>query len=99
MNITWWTFRIFFIFFCSGRGKGESEASGGGGVSIFIENARGGRGSPGGGGGRGAGRVSAVNWGIWGGGTKYFFRGRNVHQDHKKKTWGELISLSYPCQW
>ena len=28
-KITWWTFRIFFIFFCSGRGKGESEAPGG----------------------------------------------------------------------
>ena len=32
---TWRTFRIFFIFFCSGRGKGESEAPGGGG-SIFY---------------------------------------------------------------
>ena len=30
-SLTWWTVRIFFIFFCSGRGKGESEAPGGGG--------------------------------------------------------------------
>ena len=58
-----------FNFFCSGRRKGESEASGGGG-SIFIENPRRGGGifSREGGRGRGAGRVSAANWGIWGGG-------------------------------
>ena len=32
-------------------------------------------------GGRGAGRVSAANWGIFGGGgLNIFFRPRNVHQ-------------------
>ena len=39
-TITWWTFRIFFIFFWSGRGKGEFEAPGRAGGSVFIENAR-----------------------------------------------------------
>ena len=34
---TWWTFRIFLIFCCSGTGKGESEAAAGEG---FIENPR-----------------------------------------------------------
>ena len=33
-NLAWWTFRIFFIFFCSGRGKGESRRQGGG--SVFY---------------------------------------------------------------
>ena len=69
-------------FFCSRRGKGESEAPGGGRVSFNFGNPR--RGVGGAfqkGRGRGAGRVSAVNWGIWGGeGAKYFFRRRNVHQ-------------------
>ena len=64
----WWTFRIFFIFLSSGRGKGEFEAPGGGVGDWCVENPR-----RGGGGfsrrrGRGAGRVSAANWGIWGGG-------------------------------
>ena len=33
---TWWTFRIFFIFFCLGRRKGESEAPGVGGGGRFL---------------------------------------------------------------
>ena len=35
--------------------------------------------------GRGAGRASAANRGIWGGGggVNIFFRGRNVHQENK----------------
>ena len=69
----WWTFRIFFIFSCSGRGKRESEAAEGGGVRFFIENPR--RGVPRRERGRGAGRVSAENWGICGGGLNIFFRG------------------------
>ena len=50
-----------------------SEAPGGGGIFLLK--------IPGGGvsrrgRGRGAGRVSAVNWRIWGGGgAKYFFSG------------------------
>ena len=64
---SWWTFRIFYtFFFARGRGIGESEVPGGRGVVFFFENPRRGGGRRGR--GRGAGRVSAVNWGIWGGG-------------------------------
>ena len=57
-------------FVCSWTGKGESEARGGGGGPIFIGNPKRGvfrreR-------GRGAGRVSAANWGIGGGGLNIF---------------------------
>ena len=77
--ITWWTFRIFFIFFSAqGREKGESEAPGGGGDRFFIENPRRGGGFQE---WEGPGGFSAANWGIWGGGLNIFFRGRNVHQD------------------
>ena len=64
---------IFYFFLCSGRGKGESEAPRMGGRFLLK--------IPGGWGGfsrRGLGpRVSAANWGIWGGGggAKYFFFG------------------------
>ena len=34
--VSWWTFQIFFIFFCLGRGKGESEAAAGGGDFRFL---------------------------------------------------------------
>ena len=58
-----------FFFFCSGRGKGESEAPGGGGGVIgFLLNFRGGGVGSRRGMGQGAGRVSAANWGIFGGG-------------------------------
>ena len=41
----WWTFRIFFIFFCSG----SPIRRGGGGGSFFVESPkRGGGGVPGG---------------------------------------------------
>ena len=60
-----WTFRIFFIFFCSGEEKGESRATGRGG-SVFIENPRRGGGLPGGGGG--PGRVSPAVCREFGGG-------------------------------
>ena len=74
---TWWTFRIFFIFFCLGEGKGESVAPGRGGGRVFYWNSQEGGGgvlpARGGGGWRGAGRVSAGNLG--GGGAKYFFSG------------------------
>ena len=78
---SWWTFRIFLIFFCSGRGKWESEAAGGGGgVRFFIEIPRRGGGRfPQEGKGRGAGKVSAANWGTWGGGgSKYCFFGAEM---------------------
>ena len=82
---TWWTFRIFFIFFCSGRGKGESEASGLGGVGggvDFIENPRrgGGRFLQEGEGPRGREGVEGGLWNLGGGGLNIFFRGRSVHQ-------------------
>ena len=69
-------FGYFLFFFCSGRGKGGFEAPGGGGIHHLLK-------IPGGVGsrrGRGAGRVSAANWGLWGGGGAnfFFFRGRNV---------------------
>ena len=47
----WWTFRIFFIFFCSGEGKGESGRGGG---RCFLLKIPGGGGVPqDGGGGKG----------------------------------------------
>ena len=77
---SWWTFRIFFIFFSArGGGRGSPRPPGGGGVRFLMKNPR--RGSPRRGRGRGAGRVSAANWGFGGGGgLNFFFRGRNVHQ-------------------
>ena len=46
--LSWWTFRIVFLFVCSGRGKGESRGAGTGGGSIFYWKWSGGReGSPG----------------------------------------------------
>ena len=41
---SWWTFRIFYIFFWSGEGKGESKAPRGGGGRFLLK-------IPGGGGG------------------------------------------------
>ena len=79
---TWWTFRIFFIFFWSGRGKGEFEAPGGGGFGFLLK-IPGGRGFPGGGGGEGPGGcVRRIGEFFCGGGglNIFFFRGRNVHQ-------------------
>ena len=77
---SWWTFRIFFIFFL--LGEGESGAPGGGGGGRFlIENPR--RGVSRRGRGRGAGRVSAANCGIArGGGAIYFFSGPKCPPRH-----------------
>ena len=79
---TWWTFRIFFVFFCSGEGKGEFEEPGGRRLRFLIENPRrrGGGFSQRGGGDRGAGRVSAGSL-VRGGDLKFFFRGRSSHQE------------------
>ena len=71
-SYSWRTFRIFVIFFLLGEGEGGVRGARGGGGSIFIENPTRGGGFRR---GRGAGRVSAANWGIWGGGPKYFFSG------------------------
>ena len=60
-------FGYFLFFSARGGGRGSPRHQEGGGDPFFIENPK-----RGGGGvfrrGRGAGRVSAVNWGIWGGG-------------------------------
>ena len=79
------------IFFSAGEGEGESEARGAGG-SVFTENPRTGGGGVSGGGADGAGRVSAANWGICGGGggANFFFRGRNVHQGLLSLRFGPL---------
>ena len=63
------------FFFFSGRGGiGGSPRRQGAGGSVFIENPRRGGGSRSGR-GRGAGRVSAANWGILGGGLNSSFSG------------------------
>ena len=68
-SIPWWTFRIFFILFCSGRGKGESEEPGGGWVGFLLKVPGGG--SPREGGGpRGQEGVCRE---LGGGGRKYYF--------------------------
>ena len=65
--LSWWTFRIFLIFFCS-EGGVRGAGTGGGGGRIFIESPRRGGGCP----GRvRAGRVSVGNLG--GGGLNIFF--------------------------
>ena len=76
---SWWTFRIFFVFFRSGKGQGESEAPGRGGVGFSIENPRGGR-LP-----TRRGRGPRGREGICGdflgrGRLNLFFRGWNSHQ-------------------
>ena len=70
-----------FIFFLLGGGERGVRGAGRGGGRFFIENPRRG-GLPGGWGrgARGAGRVFAGN--VGGGGAKYFFSGRNSHQEN-----------------
>ena len=72
-SCTWWTFRIFFIFFCSGRGKGESEAPGEGGGRFLVKIPGGGVSRTGGAEGPG-GRPQRIGE-FWRGGVKYFFSG------------------------
>ena len=72
---TWWTFRIFLIFPCSGRGRGSLRRHGGEDRFVIEIPGGGGVSRRGGGRGRGAGRVSAANWGIFPGGAKFFFSG------------------------
>ena len=73
-KITRWTFRIFFIFLCSGEGKEESEVPArGGGDNFWTENPRRGVSRAGGEAGRGVGSVFAREFG--GGVSKFFFFG------------------------
>ena len=81
---TWWTFQIFFIFFCSGRGEGESEAPGGAGGSVFYWKSQQGGGETGR--GRGAGRVSAANWGILGAVGQNIFCGAEMSTKSNLRT-------------
>ena len=71
---------MFYFFSAWGGGRGSPRRREGREESRFLLKIPGGGGLQEGRGG-GAGRVSAANLGIWeGGGAKYFFRGRNVHQ-------------------
>ena len=97
---TWWTSNIFY-FFLLGEGEGGvrgARSGGRGGGRFSIENPR--RGSLQDGRGRGAGRVSAANWGIFGGGgLSIFFGGRNVNQEKRTPTnyfWA--IQSPYRCR-
>ena len=64
----WWTFRIFFIFFCSGAGEREEaseEVAGAGTVFInFIKGVGGGFWGGGAGGGRARGGMSVGEGGV-----------------------------------
>ena len=74
---TCWTFRIFFIFFCSGAQEREEASEE---VAGVYKNRRRGGGSEGEA-REGEGRRGNVQ--LWGGGgeAKYFFGGRNAHQE------------------
>ena len=74
LRIPWWTFRLFLIFFSSGRGKGESEAPGAG-ESLFLLKIPAEGGSSGGGGPRGR---CLRRIGEWGGGGQIFFGGAEM---------------------
>ena len=92
-----WTFRIFFIFFlfwAGGKEEASEEVAGGGGPALIKYSGRGevprrrrGRGN-------GAGGISVGR----GEGAKYFFRGRNAHQEvlfvltFKTGSFGILVS-------
>ena len=73
-----WTFRIFFIFFCSGEGKGEPPRCREGRGQNFIENPRRG-GVQSGWGWEPRGREGVCRE-LGGGGLNIFFRGRKAHQ-------------------
>ena len=40
VRITWWTFCIFFLFFCSGGGRGSLRRREGGRGRFFLDNPR-----------------------------------------------------------
>ena len=76
-SLSWWTFRIFFIFL-SGRGWGKGGDVRADGLGVgFYWKLEGGVGVRGGGGGGVGGR----RWEhVWGRGAEYFFSGRNARQ-------------------
>ena len=83
----------YFLFFLLGEGEGGVRGPGGGWGSVSYWNPR--RGVSRRGKGRRAGRVSAANWGIAGGGGAniFFFRGLNVHQEAEVAKIGDLSQL------
>ena len=76
-------YRIFLIFFGSGEGRGRPRRREEGGRVFYWKSQECGRGVLQDGRGRGAGRVSAANWGIWGG-AKYFFSGPKFPPSYRK---------------
>ena len=74
MVFPWWTFRIFFIFSARGGEWGSPRRQEGAGIVFYLK-------IPGGG---GAGRVSAANWGIFGGGANFFFFGAETSTKFQK---------------
>ena len=96
-NVAWWTFRIFFIFFCLGEGKGESEAPGaGGGGDIVLKIPGGGGGLPGGWRRGGEGPGGCLR-GI-GGGAKYFFSGPKFPPRLPFFYFGVFEAFSFPVR-
>ena len=75
---SWRTFQIFFFFFLLGEGEGGVRGHREKGCWYLIKSPRGGGGSPGGEVEGPGGCLRRI--GDLGGGAKYFFGGRNVHQ-------------------
>ena len=73
-TLTWWTLRIFSIFFLLGEGERGVRPAGRGGGSIFKLKIPGG-GSPGGGGAEGPGGSLRRIGELRGCGLNIFFRG------------------------
>ena len=77
---------IFNFLSARGGGRGSSgQRGGGGGVSFLLKIPEKGKGSRKGGGG--PGRCLPE---IWGGGAKYFFRGRNARQGFFPRDTGKM---------
>ena len=74
-SVSWWTFRIFFIFFLVGEGEGRVRNAGKGGIGS-LSKIPGGGGSPGGRGAEEPGGCLRRNRIFFGGrGAKIFFSG------------------------
>ena len=78
---SWWTFRIFLIFFSLGRGKGESEAPEGGGGRFLLKIPGGG--SSGGRGAEGPGGCLRRIGELGGGRANFFFFGAEMSTKNK----------------
>ena len=78
ITLTWWTFRIFVIFVLFGEGEGGARGARKGDRFFFFRKSQEGGGFPRG--GRRGREGVCGELGNLGGGAKYFFPGRNVHQ-------------------